>query len=184
MMSRADGEALSELHRRYGKEVLDYLVGMTRDPDLAADVRQEVFLRAWRYADSYRHRGSVRGWLFVIARNERVDALQRRTRDRALSVAEPTDERREDPPDQSPDPYRIVAGQERMERLQEALWDLSEPTRELLLLARVEGMTYRELGDLMGVSPGALRVRVSRALRALRDSMERMDGEGGHDVEV
>ena len=170
-MGGGDPSALSELFRRYGDEVLGYLVGVTRDRELAADLRQEVFLRAWRYATSYRGPGSVRGWLFSIARNERHDAFRAASKNRTL-VAAPGDDAASEPVDDGPGPHRIVVSQERLQQVQSALEELPVAAREILVLSRIEGMTYEELGGVLDASPGALRVRLSRALSKLRALMD------------
>ena len=139
-MRCGDGDALAELFGRYQPELRGYLHGMTGDPELASDLVQEVFVRAWRYAGSYRGAGSVRGWLFAIARNERVDVIKKRSRERQHQEAD-RDGPSVEAVDERPGPDRVVSGQERLVRLRRALGRLPDGSRALLLMARVDGMS-------------------------------------------
>ena len=166
--------ALGELFHRHHRELFGFLCRMTGDRELAADLVQEVFLRAWKHRKSYRSVGSVRGWLYQIARNLRSDAQRRADRDLLLERGLDWDET-----DPRPEPIRGLVASERLGVLSRALVRLPESQREILVLARVQGLSYGELSELYGCSVGALRVRLSRALRRLRELIEKEEGGRG-----
>ena len=135
------------------------LVGST---DAADDLTQEVFLRVLRFRRSYRGDAAFRTWLYRITYNV---CMTHRRRERATPECQADPDwyahTSNTPPDNSL--HRDVEA---------ALADLSITDRTVLILNQHEGMTYREIAAVLGTSPGAVRVRAHRALRALRTRME------------
>jgi RNA polymerase sigma factor (sigma-70 family) len=134
--------------------------------DDPSDLVQEVFLRVMRYAYAFRPEGSFRGWLYRIARNAAADARRAAARRVALVDDAATDRDAQDS-GTGPDLERVERV-ESVERLSAALGRLSDADREVLLLARFEGLSGAELAESLECSPGAARVRLHRALARLR----------------
>jgi RNA polymerase sigma-70 factor (ECF subfamily) len=144
--------------------VVRYLFGMTGDRELAEDLAQETFLRAWVNLDSVRSSASVRGWLYTIATNLARRHLRRSSRLGSLQIeALRRDAPRhlaEDLPDTSLD-------------LERALGIVSADDRAILLLVGLEGLTLPEAAAALGISLAAAKKRWQRACgrmdRALQD---------------
>lgn len=155
-------ELLQEVHDAHHASLYRYLDRLSGDPDLAADILQEAFVRLYR-------RGALPDrpdrWLVTVAlnlfRNERSMASRRR----ALRL----EREGELVPSRFPSPAERVDAEERRGRIREALDRLSRRDRELLLL-RAEGYSYRDLAailDLHEASIGTLLARAKRAFRAI-----------------
>ncbi|QKW53762.1 sigma-70 family RNA polymerase sigma factor [Streptomyces buecherae] len=154
---------------RYGGELLGFAFRALGDRQLAEDVVQETFVRAWRSPRGYDPgRGSLRTWLFAIARNGVVDAMRRRhTREGAGhsswdAVAE------------SERPSEVDAVDQLLERVQlgEALRRLSPEHREAVVEVYFGGRTCAELGAELGVPASTMRSRLYYGVRALRLILE------------
>ena len=161
-------------YAEHGASLVAFAAASLRDRGLAEDCVQEVFVRAWRASD--RHdpdRGSVRTWLFAIARNVVVDAARARARrpgvaagDAAPEVADPRDEH--------------AAVVERM-RLAQALARLTPEQRQVVVEVHLNGRDYADVSQQTGVAAATLRTRMFAALRVLRKDLSEGPGseEGG-----
>jgi RNA polymerase sigma factor (sigma-70 family) len=157
-------EAAAAFIRRFQGRVYGLAVTMLRDPDLAQDVAQETFVRAWRYAATYdARRGRVATWLLAIARNLAID----RTRLRSATPMDPEviaselELDREDAPVDVPE----------RERVRQAVGALPDDQRRALVLAMYAGRTAREISELDGVALGTVKTRIRAAMLKLRDTL-------------
>jgi RNA polymerase sigma-70 factor (ECF subfamily) len=141
---------------------------MTGDRALSEDLVQEVFLRMLRYRDTFHSGSQFRGWMYQIARNVRMDHFRSNLRqDAVLSESEPA-------PATAPSHLEM---KEQTALLERALRALAEDKREILVLARYQEMTYAEIAALLNIEVGAVKVRVHRALKELREIFLKMSGE-------
>lgn len=163
-VTRAAIGALYETH--YGR-VVRYVALRVRDNRVAEDLASEVFVRALHGAGTYEDTGApMSAWIFRIAHNIVVDHLRRNGR-RPLSV--PLDDAAALTPDASP--VEVVEREEELVLLVSALQRLSERQRQVLSLRFGAGMTAKQVGRVMGKSPGAVRQMQFGALRKLRRLM-------------
>ncbi len=135
------------------------------DTDVAEDLTQDVFLKAFAAFESYDPNISSSSWIFTIARNHVINYMQKQHPGTSLDEIEntiwdriPWDKKMESRHDQK--------------RLMEALRQLPEQDREIVRLKHIEGWTFNEIAEKMGKNAGALRVQSHRALRALRKIMK------------
>ena len=163
--SGGDPDAFRDFYERYSEEILGYFRRRTTDRDAALELTAETFSRAWvtreRFED--RHEGSAAPWLFGIARNVllmsiRRGAVERRAAER-LGVLERLDLDRR---------AAATPGVEWAFGADELLDSLPLSQREALRLRVVDELTYDEVADALGTTRSAARVRVHRALTALR----------------
>lgn len=158
-----DVARLGTLFERHHRHLYNFLRRMTGDPQTSEDLVQEVFFRALKYRHTYQDRGEFTAWLFRLARNAAADH-RRRSPDGA-AAPEPAGE----PESPSPLPQEELEQSEALRLLQAALLRLPEDRREVLLLARFQHLRHREIGRLLGCTAGAVKVRVHRALKQLRE---------------
>jgi len=160
---RGDNEGAAELFERYAPALLRFTVRMLSDRASAEEVTQEVFLKVISRAHQYDGRAGVSSWLFAIAANACRD---RRRRDRRASVV-PLESVAE-PRARGESVESMIASRQRRHAVREALAELSEEQREALILARYHGMPYAEIARTLGISVGAVKTRIFRAVETLK----------------
>jgi RNA polymerase sigma-70 factor, ECF subfamily len=158
-----DRKALEDLCRREWRPVYALLYASLGNRPETEDATQEVFLRALRSFDSYRHRDTpFRAYLVTIAKNLLRDRW-RRSNPLLVDIAEQPEQRASDP---SPD-ERIVDA-EQQESLQSLISTLNEDQRDVVRLRILEGRSTEEVAGMMGRTPNAIRQLQYRALTTLR----------------
>ncbi|MCT2590291.1 sigma-70 family RNA polymerase sigma factor [Streptomyces sp. N2-109] len=173
--SAARQEALSSLESeqdmrlacdRHGKELLGFAYSALADEQLAEDVVQETFVRAWRAADSFDHRrASLRTWLFAIARNVVTDARRRRAAREPLAGPAEEGEQQRDPSDKFDQLLTRI-------ELDEALRRLSPEHRQIVLDVYFLGRTCADLAAELDIPASTVRSRLYYGVRALRGILE------------
>jgi RNA polymerase sigma-70 factor (ECF subfamily) len=157
-------DAAAAFVRRFQSRVYGLALSMLHDRDLADEVAQETFVRAWRHAATYdARRGRVPSWLLTIARNLAID----RARLRPVTPLDPeviASELDLAKHDTVPD----IAERE---RLREALAALPDDQRRALVLATYAGRTAREIAELDEVPVGTVKTRIRAAMLKLRDAL-------------
>ncbi|MDQ3898329.1 MAG: RNA polymerase sigma factor [Actinomycetota bacterium] len=166
-----DPDAAAAFIRRYQGRVYGLARTMLGDPDLAEDVAQEAFIRAWRYAPAYdSRRASVHTWMLVITRNLAIDAMR-------LRRAQPVDPEvfagldLRTPPGAGPEEAAETYAEVR--ELRAALDDLPAEQRQALLLAALCGRTAAEISESESIPLGTAKTRIRTGLMKVRSSMSR-----------
>ena len=170
-----------ELFRLVVERHQDRLVGLCRrllsDPEAARDAAQEVFVKAFRKAGRLEPRGQLYTWLYRVAVNHCLNRLRRRKLVRFLPLARPAGEESAptdvDPPDGAADPLEELETRRRWQATRQAIAALPPGQRAVLVLARFEGLAYREIAEAMGITVKAVESRLVRAMRHLRRAQER-----------
>ena len=174
MRAVRDGDVgqLGQLFDRYHGRLYDFLSRMTGNRVAAEDLVQDVFVRILKYRETYRDDGRFETWVFRIARNARADYFRRARPD------EPLADSAEDQPATVPGPAMQLEHQRDAARLRRALVQLREDRRELIVLARYQGLKHEQIAELLGIEVGAVKVRLHRAIAELRDVFHKTgDGE-------
>lgn len=171
MAAVAAGEVhrLGELFERYHRRLYNYFLRTTGNRLASEDMVQELFVRLLRFRERYRSGGSFAVWLYHLAKNVAIDHFRR---NRRYVATDQVPEGRTEPA-----VLAEIAHGEDLARLSRAFARLPEDKRELLVLARFEGLPYERIAVLVGCSVGAVKVRVHRALLALKDLYRELDGE-------
>jgi RNA polymerase sigma-70 factor (ECF subfamily) len=157
------------LFERFYPGLFRYCHRLTGDPDLAADVAQEAFVRLWEREV----RGDpleLRGWLFKVATHRVRDVVRVSENRRRLLAENPVR------PSAPPTPDRLAEQAETSRRVRRALDTLPARDRELLLM-REEGFSYKEMAEAVGVAAGSVGTLLARALRRFASEIE-MDDDG------
>lgn len=160
---RGDSGGAEELFERYAPALLKFADRMLSNRESAEEVTQEVFVKVISRAHQYDGRAAVSSWLFAIAANACRD---KRRRDRRAAVV-PLDAIAELPARGEGAEARM-AGRERRAAVRRALEGLSEEQREALVLARYHGLPYSEIARVLGISVGAVKTRIFRAVENLK----------------
>ena len=165
-----DESALGEVIQAYGERITSVVSGMLRDRDAVEDVVQAAFTKAWFRIGSFKGDSSLYTWLYRVAVNAAKDYVKGRSR-RPLA---PLDERMAT---QIPsgEPHVIEGMEQRELRLlvRAAVDALPERYRTVLALRELEGLTYQEIAEVLGLSLGTVESRLFRARRRLSTILER-----------
>lgn len=155
---------VEELYVAHHAEIYGYLSRMVRDDELAADLAQETFVKAFRAYDTLIDQNRARAWLYQIAGRTALDELRRR---RIIRFVPWTGESRDfDSSAEEAALSRRLTGD-----LERALAVIPERQRIALVLAEIQGLNGAELGEALGVSNVAARALLSRARESLRQAL-------------
>lgn len=166
MLAVRDGEldALGELFERHHGALFGFLWKLTADRTAAEDLTQTVFQRMLKYRHTYRDEGSFTAWMYHLARRCAADHFRR-----TQAAPRPTDPGTlQSQPDEAPDAGLRAAAHDDRALLQLALGQLRSEEREVLLLSRIEELSFAEIATILECSAGAAKVRAHRAMQELR----------------
>lgn len=172
---RSGSEAAFDwLVTHYHGPVYGLVRGVLCDSSEAADVTQEVFLKAFRGIREFRGGSSLKTWLYRIAVREALNHRRWAWRHlRQQIVIEDTEDGASfEPEDSGPSPFETLASRELQQVVQHALNGVAEVFRAAVILRDLEGMSYEEVAEVLGVSVGTVKSRILRGRRALREILE------------
>ena len=159
-----DVSAFRLIYSRYEKKVYGFFLRRLRDPDWAANLFQEAFMRLHRNRDNFDPSRSFAAWFYTIVNNLVRDEL-RRKRGIQFEAIEAEDAL---PASSVATPEESRAMSETKVKVDGALKNLPEPQREVLLLSRFEDLSHNEIAGITGKSEAAVRQLLYRALQNLR----------------
>jgi RNA polymerase sigma-70 factor (ECF subfamily) len=158
------GAFVESLFAKHHSEIYAYLVRMLRDEELAADLTQDAFVKAYRNYETLEKPENARAWLYQIAHRVALDELRRR---KIIRFFPWTGESR----GSAPSAEHLVMDARLSGDLQRALERIPERQRSALLLAELHDLTGVELAAALGVSHVAARALLTRARESLRQAL-------------
>jgi RNA polymerase sigma-70 factor, ECF subfamily len=170
-----DREAFEYLVERHKDIVYAVAYRFAKDPDLALDLSQNVFIRAYRGIKSFKGKSSFSTWLYRIAMNTCIDYTRRQSRRvDALQVPEEVAEFAESKPlvEGPVEPGDTVLSGELGEQIQKAIDQLPEYHKSVFVLYEIEGLSYKEIAEVVGCSIGTVMSRLHYARKKLRTMLE------------
>ena len=175
-----DRQGFEILYERYHASVLSYLYRMLGNLEDVESIAQEVFLRAFRFAPTYRFPQKFSTWLFTITRNLAINHSRRRKRSPVRNITELN----LDGVDISGDPYQVASRatddlekQEEIARVLKALDDLPTDQKEVIVLGVFQDMSYAQMEEITGTKAVTLRSRMFHGLKKLASLI----GRTGHE---
>jgi RNA polymerase sigma-70 factor (ECF subfamily) len=167
MLAVRDGDldCMGELFERHHGPLFGYLLKLTGSRTAAEDITQIVFQRMLRYRHTYRDQGSFTAWMYHLSRRCASDHFRKSSS--APMAVDPSD--LEEHADESRSADESAMARDDHALLHRALGRLDRDDREVLLLSRLQELSFAEVAGILECSVGAARVRAHRALRALRD---------------
>ncbi len=164
---------LNLLFERYHRMLFSFFYNRNQDIHLSEDLVQNVFVRVLKYRHRFRGDGEFKHWLFHIARNVSSDHYRKKK----VRYSESIDDWKDQITDDHHIPSESMIQKEQMKQLKTALDRLDPEKREVLMLSKLEGLRYKEIGERLGCSEGAVKVKVYRALKALKQVYKQMDNK-------
>jgi len=168
LAARRDPAAFGELYQRYVKQIYAYLYTNLGNQAETEDLTTQVFLSAWRGLSRYNERGAFKSWLFRIARNKVIDYRRKMKVDLPLE-----DDLLKAGNDW--DPLKHLEQAEDLKRLALVVKKLPAEQMEYLRLRFIGGLSYVQIGNVVGKREDAVRMAITRLLARLREELERDD---------
>ncbi len=167
-----DTGAYRELVEKYQSRIYAMICGMVRDREEAHDLTQDAFVKAFKNLDRFRLEASFYTWLYRIASNVSIDWLRKQKRrkhdefDESRAVRDSTG--MIDPIYQKQSPGKELERSQLKDRIFDAMETLSPEHRQIVLLREVEGYSYSEIAEVMGIPEGTVMSRLFYARRKLQ----------------
>ncbi len=173
MMKVKEGEVekLNLLYIRYSRRFFGFFYGMTGDGTTSEDLVQNVFMRILKYKHTYKENGSFEVWAFQMARNVHHDHYRKNKRYAFQEDMNPYEEQMSENVNQEVE----MEKSDELNYLEKALASLSDEKRELIELVRFQKVKYAKVAEMLGVTESAIKVRVHRILKELRESYLKLD---------
>lgn len=170
---RGDRPAFEGLVWRYQDRLYAAMLQVTSSPEEAEDVVQDAFVRAFLKLDTFQNNSQFFTWLYRIAFNSALSRMRRRKGLTSLDQAR--EDVGEEPIDQIGGPDARMMQDERVRMVQVALQRLSDDHRSILILREMEDHPYETIAEILEISIGTVRSRLSRARTQLRQVLEEME---------
>ena len=165
MLKVKDGELdrLGLLFERYKRPLYGFFYNLNRNAELSEDLVQNVFIRILKYRYLFRGEGDFKTWMFHIARNVSHDHFRKNKLNAKDSIDDWQDQLGADE-----NRSTMFQQEEELQLLSMAMDRLPEDKREILLLSKYQEKKYKEIGDILGCTEAAVKVKVFRALQDLK----------------
>src|SRR5712691_10772774 len=172
--------AYDELVRTFSASIFHVAYRMLGDSAEASDVVQEIFLKVFRNIGGFKGEAALKTWIFKIAFSEILNRLRwwkRRYRFATVSLDDQPNGQGTGPghsvASSSPTPEQVLQSKEQEIAIQQALGKLSREHRSIIVLRDIEGFSYNEIADVLGVSIGTVKSRLARARGDLKKTLMR-----------
>lgn len=180
-----DVNEYEKLVLEYQKNVYNLALRMTGDAEDAADMAQEAFIKAYNSLASYRGDSKFSVWLYRIVSNVCLDFLRARKRRQTVSLSVVDDEGEEtelEISDESASPEKLMERSMTRDAVRRGLQELTPEYRQILILRELQGMSYDEIAETLGLESGTVKSRIFRARKKLCSFLVRDGNISGVDT--
>jgi RNA polymerase sigma-70 factor, ECF subfamily len=182
-----DATAYRGLVEKYQGRVYALLYGMVRNREDARDLTQDAFVKAYRSLEGFRLEAGFYTWMYRIAMNLAIDFVRKRKRREIVGFDENIAQRDDDGAiaevHHEEGPGKALERQQTLARIMDAMDELPEDQKQVVLLRELEGLSYKEIADVMGIPEGTVMSRLFYARKKLQKLLSDVDGppapEGG-----
>lgn len=171
-LSFRDLGAFQVLYKRYSSLVYSASLRVLRDPALAEDMVQEIFLRIWRKPESYvSQRGKFATWVTSVTRNRAVDEIRSRNRRYRHETASPEEQQWDVPGDERDDPALTAQLSDQRRLILAAMAGLPPEQKKVIELAYFGGLTQQEIAERLQQPLGTVKTRIRLGMQKLRAAL-------------
>ena len=176
---KGDARSWESLLQMYSGRVFNLAYRYTGRYDLSEELTQDIFLRIFENLDSFRpETGSLRNWIMRVGRNLIIDHYRATRKDRNVAGSEELEVLDFTDHNEIPNPFQDLYSKERAEFLISGLRRLTHELREAVVLRDIEGLSYQEIAELLGIPDGTVKSRINRGrielARVLRRESEEL----------
>jgi RNA polymerase sigma-70 factor (ECF subfamily) len=166
-------DAFNILVQRYKNPLTNYVFRFLGDYEACADVVQETMIKVYRYKDTYSSVAKFSTWVYTIAGNLARTEYRRQRRRNIFSISDYGEEHKTyDLPDESYRPDVTTDSGIKDEIIQNALLKVKEAYREAVVLRDVQGLSYEEIAEILGVNEGTVKSRINRGRAQLQELLK------------
>ncbi|NJO01252.1 MAG: RNA polymerase sigma factor [Bacteroidia bacterium] len=158
-------DKLGILFERYHVKLFNFFLRTTADRELSHDLTQSVFERILKYRHSYKNGSPFKAWFYQIARNVKIDYFRKQK----IKLSSVDDLKGDRNPHLASEGGQEIERDEKIKILYESLNQLPADKREILVLSQLEELEYKEIAKIFEITENAARVKVHRALKALKE---------------
>ena len=175
LAKQGDRSAFSELVKRYEKKVYALALRIMQNPEDASDVLQDTFIQVFKKIKDFKEKSRFSTWLYRIAYNECL-MRKRKKQIPTVSIDEPLvlasgEELKQEIVDWSSNPLATIENKELKNKLEEAISKLPGEYRDVVVLKDIEGLSHKEIADMLKISIPNVKTRLHRARMFLRKEL-------------
>ncbi len=180
LVQGGDATAFRGLVERFQGRIYAHIYGMIRNREEARDLTQETFVKAYRNMGGFRREASFTTWLYRIASNVTIDFIRKHRRVRISEFDERIGHQEQGEDSWDPDhlhrsPGKDLERSRLYQRIMDAMQKLGEEQRQVVLLREIEGFSYREIAETMGIPEGTVMSRLFYARKKLQALLQETD---------
>lgn len=169
-------EALSILYDRHAARLYGLALKILKDPALAEDVLQDLFLYLWQNAEKFEERrGQPLAWMMILCRNRAIDKLRAREKRQSRSAASGEETLAVPSSDESDSPFEIVHSKETLTRIAAAMDELPKEQRTPIDMAFFGGLSQSEIAEKLNIPLGTIKTRIRLGMQKLSDLLKDMN---------
>ena len=172
LAKKGDGRAFEQIVLQTERAVYNLALSIVKKKEDAEDVTQETYLRLWRVASELKLEGSLKLYILKAARNLSLDLIRKNSRMDEIDIVilDADGEFEIDIADDSPDsrPDASYLRKVEKETVLQSIEELPSAAREMIVLRDIEGLSYAEIGAMLGIAEGTLKSKLFRARERLR----------------
>ena len=170
LCARGDEDAFTILYHRYKGRILNYFYRFLGNRERAEELMQETFVRVWRAAPKFQGKGaSFLTWLYAISHHLAASQLRKR-RYLSLPLSKESEEEQLSKANEVPIERQLIKREEE-EMVKRSILRLPPRQREVILLRHYEGLTYREISDVVGCPLGTAKTRFHHGIKKLHSML-------------
>lgn len=170
--AKGDASAFNELMTQYERKMYSICYRMCQNHEDAQDCLQEAMLRVYRAISGFKGQSSFSTWLYRVTMNSCLDELRKRKNKQSTSLDNLL-ESGWSPSDESDTPEHHAVASEKKRALHQAISELPEDMRSAIVLRDIEGFSYEEIADSLGINVGTIKSRISRGREKLREKIRK-----------
>ncbi len=173
-----DSDAFEELMALHEKNVYGLAYRFTGSHHEALDIAQEVYIRIYNNISKFKGASSLSTWIYRITNNCCIDHIRKNKRHNVMSIDERFDDdgnTRLDIPDTAPSPHEAYEQKAATQKVRDAIEKLSPKHRNIIILRDIEGLPYEEIAQILNISLGTVKSRLSRARESLKNAIISME---------
>ena len=164
---------IEEIYNKFHKQIFGYFYHLTYDPDMAGELTQETFYQVIISIPRFKGNSKLSTWIYSIARNTYLKKIRKE------SKYLPTDEKDLHnliPPDRTNSPEELLEQQEHKEKIKRVFSQLSENYASILILRDKNGLSYKEISAITGMSDSSVKVTLFRARQKFKEIYSNTEG--------